>query len=332
MNVHVQNPALRLAEAWQRDFPLTPRPFAELGRYDDLTEMETLSFLQELQAEGILGRIGAAVRPNTVGASTLAALASPTNRLNSVAAQVSAEPCVNHNYQREHAYNLWFVAQAIDRAELGRTLDRISRTTGCPVLNLPLERAYHIDLGFRLSGPKRRARMPDSSTDVYYEPSAADHALIVELTEGLPLVPRPYLELARRMGCSEADVTSKLSALLQAGIISRFGCIFRHRRLGFKANAMAVWDVPDHDVDRMAARLAKVDAVTLCYRRKRSRPSWPYNLFAMIHGKERDVVRSQIGAAELATGLYVCAGDILFSTRCFKQCGARYGLGLRGAT
>ena len=297
----------------------------------DLTGRETITMLEALKARQVLARVGAAVRPNTIGASTLAAMAVPPNRLETVAEIVNSESAVNHNYERDHQINLWFVVTAPRREDVAVVLDRISHSTGLEVLDLPLERSYHIDLGFRLSGARRDGQSVRTVDLGSCGPTTKDRELIAVLEPGLPLVPRPYHALSGQLGWTEGQVMSRLTTLIETSIISRFGCILRHRKIGYTANAMAVWNVPDDQVDAVAARMAKLDAVTLCYRRTRRAPHWPYNLFAMIHGQEKSQVRQEIGATELATGLQDFPGAVLFSKRCFKQSGARYFSPLKGA-
>ncbi len=330
MNVIHHDPALALADRWQRDFPICRRPFAAIGDAEGLPEAEVIEHFRRLKDQGVLGRIGAAVRPNTVGASTLAAMAVPPDRLTDVAQIVSAEPGVNHNYEREHEINLWFVVTETDRAAVTRTLGRISGRTAIAVFDLPLESAYHIDLGFRLAGSRRKPdRKPEAPSD--YSAARIDRALLGAIEDGLALTPEPFAPLARELDLDEADVLGRLERLVGLSVISRFGCILRHRPLGYRANAMAVWDVPDDSVDRIAERLAARDAVTLCYRRTRRLPAWPYNLFAMVHGRERDDVRAQIADAERAVGLSGYDSAVLFSRRCFKQRGALFSQTARGA-
>ncbi len=141
----------RLLNDYQRDFPLEPRPYAHIADELGLREDDVLAMLADLQTGGTVSRIGAVIRPNTVGASTLAAMAVPEERLEAVAALVSARPEVIHNYEREHTLNLWFVVAAPDQAVVQATLESIAAETGLPVVNLPLQTAYHIDLGFDLS-------------------------------------------------------------------------------------------------------------------------------------------------------------------------------------
>ena len=151
-----------------------------------------------------------------------------------------------------------------------------------------------------------------------------DLALISALQDGLPLVARPYAALGRVAGLAEGEVIERLRALIDGGVIRRFGVIVRHRELGYRANGMVVWDVPDARVGEVARSLAALPYVTLCYRRPRRLPDWPYNLFCMIHGTERDAVLAQVEAATESAGLAGLPRDVLFSRRRFKQRGARY--------
>jgi DNA-binding Lrp family transcriptional regulator len=322
MNVIQHDPALALADRWQRDFPLCHRPFAAIGESEGLSETEVIERFRHLKDRRVLGRIGAAVRPNTVGASTLAAMSVPSDCLNDVAQIVSTETGVNHNYERDHEVNLWFVVTAADRADVARTLDRVSERTGIAVFDLPLERAYHIDLRFRLAGSRRKpGRKPEAPSD--YSADRNDRALLGAIEDGLALTPEPFAPLAQKLDLDEADVLARLERLVGASVISRFGCILRHRPLGYRANAMAVWDVPDDTVDRIAERLAEHDAVTLCYRRTRRLPAWPYNLFAMVHGRCREEVERKVSRIAELLGAADRGHEVLYSTRILKKTGLR---------
>lgn len=156
------------------------------------------------------------------------------------------------------------------------------------------------------------------------ELSVADRLLLVRAAEGLPLTPRPFAALGRAVGMSERDAITRLCALRSAGAIKRLGLIVRHRELGYRANAMVVWDIPDQAVDAIGARMAAFPFVTLCYRRRRAPPQWPYNLFAMIHGTERAAVNGHIQRLNRELVLEGAPHAVLFSRRRFKQRGARY--------
>jgi DNA-binding Lrp family transcriptional regulator len=140
----------RLLNDFQHDFPLAPAPYADIAQSLGVSEAEVLTALARLQDAGAVSRVGAVVRPNTVGASTLAAMAVPPEDLERVAALVSDYAEVNHNYEREHRLNLWFVATAPDSTRLQQVLDEIAAGTGYEVFSFPLVEDYHIDLGFEL--------------------------------------------------------------------------------------------------------------------------------------------------------------------------------------
>lgn len=149
-------------------------------------------------------------------------------------------------------------------------------------------------------------------------------AVLGALQDGLALVPEPYAELAARAGVSPHEVVTLLAGLQDEGVIKRLGVVVRHHELGYTANAMVVFDLPDDEVDRAGAELATRPGVTLCYRRRRQPPQWPYNLFCMVHGRDRATVRRHIETLRHAVnGLQSWPFSVLFSTRRFKQCGAR---------
>lgn len=308
-----------LIDGWQRDFPIAAKPFAEIGTALGLAEIDVLARLSRFQASGALSRVGAVVRPNTVGASTLAALAAPAGMLEEVAAAVIAEPGVNHAYEREHRYNLWFVVTAPDADDVAAAIARIESRTGMQALVLPLLQDFHIDLGFSIFGGGDRRPAPRCQAPV--EIDRGDRQLLGAIENGLDLVARPFLRVARRIGWSEADVLARLSALIASGVVSRFGIVLRHRHFGYAANAMVVWDIPDDALERIARSFAARDFVTLCYERPR-RAGWPYNLFTMIHGREREAALAHLADLS-ATAPEVRTHDVLFSRRCFRQRGAR---------
>ena len=138
----------RLIDGFQRDFPLTPRPYADVAAALGVAEADVLAALRRLDQAGVLARVGAVVRPHAVGASTLAAMAVPAERLDEVAALVTSFDEVNHNYERRHRLNLWFVVAAPTPERAAEVLDQVRARTELEVLDLPLEEDYHLDLGF----------------------------------------------------------------------------------------------------------------------------------------------------------------------------------------
>lgn len=156
---------------------------------------------------------------------------------------------------------------------------------------------------------------------------AADRRLIAAIQGGLPLVAEPYREIGDAIGMPEQDVIARISALRDRGVIKRMGVVVRHHELGYHANAMVVWDVPDDQVQPLGECIGNYEFVTLCYRRRRYLPEWPYNLYCMIHGSDRNAVLDHVAQLVDECQLAATPHEVLFSRRRFKQNGARY---LRG--
>ncbi len=144
------------------------------------------------------------------------------------------------------------------------------------------------------------------------------------LQEGLPIVAEPFATLAEQLNVNEDQVIASINELQQLGLIKRFGMVLRHRHLGYEANAMVVWDIPDTQVDAIGAVLGEEPCVTLSYRRPRRPPKWNYNLFCMIHGKSRDTVMKKLRDIAERRNLTTFPHQVLFSSRCHKQRGAVY--------
>ncbi len=320
---------LELLNRFQRDFPLTSEPFRVIADRLGWSEAEVLAALCRLRDEGKVSRVGAVFATRRLGISTLAALAVPPERLEAVARVVNEYPEVNHNYQREHDFNLWFVLTAATASRLQAVLTEIGDKTGLPVLDLPLLEEFHIDLGFNLHDGGREAlsvvsRMATVNDSIILELGESDRTLLAALQPGLSLVNRPYQALARPLGLSERTVLERLGYWLERGVIKRLGVIVRHRALGYRANAMVVWDVPDTEVSTGGRVLAAESGINLCYRRPRRLPHWPYNLFCMMHGRQREQVLERIEQLRIERNLTAYPYTVLFSTRCFRQRGAYY--------
>ncbi len=316
-----------LLNDYQRDFPLVPRPFAAIAHKLDITEQTVLDILRELQVRGSVSRVGAVFRPHRIGYSALAAMAVPEERLAHAAQIVNECPAVNHNYQREHSFNLWFVVTAADECSVQEALHGLEREIGCAVLYLPMLEDYHIDLGFNLKAGHLAATKTYCAARADaapFVPNEADRALIAAIQSGMPLVPQPYAALGEQTGLGEEEVLTHLCSMMEQDVIKRFGVVVRHQELGFHANAMVVWDIPDEQTASFGKCMGETADVTLCYRRPRRLPAWPYNLFSMIHGRDRASVLARIEAIREECGLHAFPHEILFSCRRVKQRGAHY--------
>jgi DNA-binding Lrp family transcriptional regulator len=152
---------------------------------------------------------------------------------------------------------------------------------------------------------------------------ATDRALIVATQGGLPLVSRPYEQLAAQLGIDAAEVKARLARLLESGVIRRIGAVPNHYALGYVANGMTVWDVDDARIDQLGEAVGALPFVTHCYHRPRHLPGWPYNLFAMVHAHDRAEVPQLVERIAAVLGDAVRAHDVLFSTKILKKTGLR---------
>ena len=150
-----------------------------------------------------------------------------------------------------------------------------------------------------------------------------DALLLTQIAKGLPICSHPYAVIGERIGLSESEVIKRITHLQKMGMIKRLGIIVKHATLGYRANAMIVWRIPEADIDFVAQEMLKLSFVTLCYQRP-MRPEWPYNLYCMIHGKNKTKVNAQLAQLIEDCNLREVEKQILFSSRCFKQRGAVY--------
>ncbi|ABV94909.1 nitrite reductase heme biosynthesis D protein [Dinoroseobacter shibae DFL 12 = DSM 16493] len=311
----------RLLNEFQRNVPVVARPFAEIAKSVGTTEDTVLARMQALVARGAVTRFGATCRPNTAGASTLAAVSAPEWEVEKTAAIINAQPGVNHSYLREHRWNIWFVATGPDRAHVDAALAQIGAETGLRVLDLRLVAPFNIDLGFDMSGKAAHGVEP-SRVATLGAIDATDRKLMQVLSTGLPMVARPFRAVAPVCDLDEAGALRRAARLLEEGYLTRFGVIVRHRALGWRANAMVVWQVPPAQVAQAGPALAAVPGVTLCYQRKAVPGVWPYTLYNMIHGRSREDAMAVLKRARALPELRGVPHEILFSLRCFKQTGA----------
>lgn len=302
---------VRLLNDFQRNFPLCSAPFAELAGRLGVAEGAVLRKLEQLRREGRISRVGAVFAPRRIGASSLVAMAVPAEKLGIAADAVSRFPEVNHHDAREHHYNLWFVVTAGSEGRLQAALGAIALAAGYPVLQLPLLGEYRFDRladGQAHSAPATSvASCPPTMLD------EIERRLVMALQEGLPLFIRPFAILASRVGCDESEVIERIRRWCAQGVIKRFGVVARDRDLGHGGNAMLVHDIPDTDLDRTGELLAREPGISRSFARPRVLPNWPYNLFCMVQGPQRDELLVRIAELRQRLGLSDYAHEVLFS-------------------
>ncbi|MDD5113904.1 MAG: AsnC family transcriptional regulator [Methylobacter sp.] len=155
---------------------------------------------------------------------------------------------------------------------------------------------------------------------------AIDLAIMRATQAGLPLTPEPYQSLATQLGLTADDVMKRMQYMADLGIIRRIGAVPNHYKLGYRFNGMTVWNVPDAYIDELGQKVGALDFVSHCYHRPRHLPHWPYNLFAMVHGKTQLDVDRQIASIAAILGDHNLGSDVLYSTKILKKTGFRSGI------
>ena len=312
--------ALRVA--LQRGIPLVPSPLAALGAELDLSEDDVLRALSDLFAAGTARRFGAVFDSRHLGyGSTLCAVDVPAQDLERVAGLFMPIPGVTHCYEREGQPNLWFTMTApADRlqAELRALGEALAPYA---LLDLPALKRFKVevvlDAGKGHDPHAGRAREPESGGALPPPVLSERERDVVRMLQGNLLVSvDPFAAVADTLGWDHGELLTLLQDWKQQGILRRVGVILRHRKAGFTANGMCIWSVPDEDVDRAGRALACNPEVTHCY----ERPPWegfPYNLFAMVHARERKITHAIYERLTKEAGLN--EGKVLISVREFKK-------------
>jgi siroheme decarboxylase len=316
----------------QAGFPLEPKPYCALAERLGTDELDVLASAEKLRDEKVIRRIGAIFDSHRLGyRSTLCAIAAPQDRVDSVAALISAYPNVTHNYLREDRYSVWFTLIAPSEARIHEILDEIAAATGISdILDLPAIRLFKIRVDFDLTGERLASTVappvvkPAETKPV--ELSAEERQLAVLLQDDLPRSENPFAEIAlmlqeRGVDVDEAWVLERTRHWVDTGVIRRFGAAIRHHKTGFTANAMGAWSCPEDRIEEVGRIMASFPEVSHCYERP-TVPTWPANLYTMIHGRSREEVEHI--AARIRDAVDLPAPRLLYSVKEFKKTSMTY--------
>ncbi|MBI3929586.1 MAG: Lrp/AsnC family transcriptional regulator [Armatimonadetes bacterium] len=304
----------------QQGLPLEVRPFQILAREMNSTEGEVLEWVHQLKAERMIRRLSPIYDTRMLGYdSSLVAFVATPERLEETAQRVSEHPGVSHNYERSHGFNLWFTLALPPDSRLGiqATVELVAGLSGVTQhAILRSRRVFKIGVKLKV-GVQDQGREPHFETTRLARPLDAREQAIVRFTQGdLELVPRPFLSCSGELCLNEEELVEHLRDLQARGVMRRFAAVLHHRRAGFRANGMAVWQVPPDRLDEVGGLMASYNAISHCYERTTAE-SWPYNVFSMIHGHSKQEVEAVAGEIRSQTGL--APPLILYSVREFKK-------------
>ncbi|MEM2759742.1 MAG: Lrp/AsnC family transcriptional regulator [Nitrososphaerales archaeon] len=311
----------------QWDFPLTQRPFAEIGRSLSISEEEAMQRIKTIKEIGIIRQINAIFDTRRLGyKSALVAMSIRPEKLEQVASVINGHPGVSHNYERDHEYNLWFTIAVPPDGNIQNDLATFSKLEGVLKYRiLPTLKLFKI--GVRLDmindDPEdlKPTDRPKHVERVTFKPTERDKEFIRELQKDIEIVAKPFNEPAKRLGITTDQLFEKAKEYERIGVMRRFAAILRHRDAGFVANGMIVWNVPEERIDEVGMKLAEFPQVSHCYQRPVYK-DWPYNLFSMVHARTKEACE-KIGK-EMSKHIGINDYRILFSLREFKKERVKY--------
>lgn len=317
-----------LLNALQWEFPLSARPFKAIGETVGLPETEVIGRIERLRRDHVIRQISAIFDSRRLGyKSSLVAMAFPPELEARAVEIVNAHPGVSHNYQRNHAFNMWFTLTIHPSKDLETEMNSLGSAAGATSARLlPTIKLYKINVKLDMTGDSAAT---DKEETAYIKPTGEikpvtvdDVLTIRELQQDMPTTAEPFSPLAERLGITVPELLERAQVYLDNGRMRRFAAVLHHQSAGFTHNAMSVWKVPDEsDIERCGRVIAGFRSVSHAYRRP-TYPDWPYALFGMIHGRSYEDCHAVAGAIQAETGLQEY--DLLFSTREWKKIRVQY--------
>ncbi len=314
----------RLLNLMQGKFPIAPRPYQHVAAEAGVTEDEVIARVKKLLEERIIRQVTPIFDTRALGYSSMlvAAKVDPENPWRA-ANIINEHPGVSHNYLRNHEFNIWFTIATEPDSPLGLegTLDALAELAGAEsVRQLPTLKLFKIRMDLEMEGgtdalskaaeavePAETERQPYDDTDI---------AVIRALQGDMPVIPEPYAPAAEQTGMSQDAFLKHLQGMQERRLLRRVAAILFHRRAGFSANGMGVWNVPDEQILEIGARMAAFRGISHCYQRP-TYEDWPYSVFTMAHGRSKDECDAILDSIAEATGIH--DRSTLYSSTEFKK-------------
>ncbi len=311
----------------QWTFPLITRPFDTIAKKFDTTPEIIKEKLNHLKEIGVLRQLSAIFDTRKLGyTSSLVAMEIEHDKLEYVASQINRHPGVSHNYERDHQFNLWFTLAVPPGADLNSELEKFNVLKGIKkVRMLPTLQLFKIGVKLDMVDDKKHEVAPTEEKkeikNIKFEPTEEDKDFIRELQKDMEIIDEPFVNAAKNLGITEDELFSKMKHYESMGVLRRFAAILRHRQVGFTANGMIVWKVPEDRITSVGETLGSFPQISHCYERP-TYDDWPYNVFSMIHCKTHDEAYDV--AKTIQNQIDVNDYKILFSSREFKKTRVEY--------
>ena len=314
----------RLLNLMQGQFPIAPRPYQHVAAEAGISETELLARIQYLLDERIIRQVTPIFDTRALGYSSMlvAAKVDPENPWRA-ANVINAHPGVSHNYLRNHEFNIWFTIATEPDSPLGLegTLEVLAKIAGAEsVRQLPTLKLFKIRMDLEMEAGTEalaKAAEPAEPAEIDAQPyDELDRAVIRALQGDLPVVPEPYAPAATQLGIPQEQLLEHLRGMQERRLLRRVAAILFHRRAGFSANGMGVWNVPDERILELGKRMASFRGISHCYQRP-TYQDWPYSVFTMAHGRSKEECDAILDSIAADTGIEDRA--TLYSSTEFKK-------------
>jgi len=309
----------------QKKFPLIPRPFAKIADELNSDEETIIKILQEEKDKKIIRQISPIFDTKRLGYnSSLVSFKVKYEDIDRAVRAINAHPGVSHNYEREHPFNIWFTLAVPPNSKIGinQTIEILAREAkAIDYIILPTLKLFKIAVRLNMTKDikKKEEVVKPKLKDIKLTP--LHYRVIRESQNDIPIIKEPFRNTIDRLDINYDEFFNILNELKDAGVMRRFAGILNHRKAGFNANAMVVWDIDEKKSDEIGKKASEFSAVSHCYLRPKY-PNWPYNLFTMIHGKTPEETNRTI--KEIASEIEHFSRRPLYSTREFKKVRIKY--------
>jgi DNA-binding Lrp family transcriptional regulator len=293
VSAHLTKLQKQLCNALQEGLPICPKPYDDLAKYLNNNEETILQETKKLKEMGVIRRICALINSRALGLTgTLVAAHIPQEILQEVTAAVNGLEDVSHNYLRKHYYNLWFTLQAESADQIEAVISNLSGRFGIDFYSLPIEHVFKLDVRFDAEGEGQLGNVEQIPKSEKMELNKAEKKILSKLEADLEIISEPFNFLCGE-GLETEEVLQIIQGLIDKGVVRRIAAIVNHRKLGFVANVLFCSRVPEGRIVEAGEALAHFGAVSHCYERKPVE-NWPYNLYAMMHGKSMGEIQHLI--------------------------------------
>ena len=309
----------------QKKFPLVSKPFAVIAEELGTDEETIIKLISEEKNNKIIRQISPIFDTKRLGySSSLVSFKVRWEDIDMAVEAINAHPGVSHNYEREHTFNIWFTLAVAPDSKLGlkKTVEILAKEANAvEYIMLPTLKLFKISVKLNTTGNDAKKEKVVKPNRKAIELTPLHHRVIALAQNDIPIVSEPFKATVDELGLSYDEFFAILNELKDAGVMRRFAGILNHRKAGFNANAMVVWDVDESKGEEIGKKAAEFSAVSHCYLRPKY-PNWPYNLFTMVHGKTTEETNGII--REMADEIEHFSRRPLYSTREFKKVRIKY--------